>query len=60
MDIGNIMVIVCIWKKDVSIGDPRINPGELYREINERAKELLSGIKQSIIQTGDQPANSQA
>jgi hypothetical protein len=53
MDIGNIMVIVCIWKKDVSIGDPRINPGELYREINERAKELLSGIKQSIIQTGD-------
>jgi putative IMPACT (imprinted ancient) family translation regulator len=57
LDIGNIMVIVCIWKKDTSTGDSRMNPGELYREINERARELLTGIKQSIISTGDQPAN---
>jgi len=45
MDIGNIMVVVCIWKNSVAIGDPRIHPGELHKEITERAKELLQGIK---------------
>ena len=49
MDIGNILVIVCIWNNNVSVGEMRINAGELYRYISEQARNLLNGIKESII-----------
>jgi hypothetical protein len=31
-----------------------VKGGELYRVITERARELLSSIKQSIVQAGDE------
>jgi putative IMPACT (imprinted ancient) family translation regulator len=49
MDIGSILVIVCIWNSGVQLGESRIKGGELYRIVNERAKELLLSIKQSIV-----------
>lgn len=48
MDIGNILIIVCIWNNGVTLGDTHVRGGELYRVITERARELLFSIKQSI------------
>jgi hypothetical protein len=36
------------------LGETRVKGGELYRVITERARELLSSIKQSIVQAGDE------
>ena len=36
------------------MGETRVKGGELYRVITERARELLSSIKQSIVQAGDE------
>jgi len=54
MDIGNILVIICVWNSGVTLGETRVKGGELYRVITERARELLSSIKQSIVQAGDE------
>ena len=48
MDIGNILIIVCMWNNGVTLGETRVKGGELYRVITERARELLQSIKQSI------------
>lgn len=49
MDIGNILVIVCIWNSGVTIGDSRLRGGEFYRMITDRARELLKTIKDDVI-----------
>ena len=41
MDIGNILVVCCIWNSGVTIGDQRLRGGEFFRMITERARELL-------------------
>ena len=48
MDIGNIMVVVCIWNSGVTIGDNRLRGGEFFRMITDRARELLSSIKEGV------------
>jgi hypothetical protein len=54
MDIGNIMVVVCVWNSGVKIGgDQRSNGGEFFRIITERARELLGDIKAGV-QTSQQ------
>ena len=35
MDIGNILVVVCMWSNNISMGEMRMNAGELYRVISE-------------------------
>ena len=51
MDIGNIMVVVCIWNSGVTIGDNRLRGGEFFRMITDRARELLTNIKEGVQQT---------
>lgn len=51
MDIGNIMVVVCIWNNGVTIGDNRLRGGEFFRLITDRARELLTSIKEGVQQT---------
>ena len=51
MDIGNIMVVVCIWNNGVTIGDNRLRGGEFFRMITDRARELLTSIKEGVQQT---------
>ena len=51
MDIGNIMVVVCIWNSGVTIGDNRLRGGEFFRMITDRARELLTQIKEGVQQT---------
>ena len=51
MDIGNIMVVVCIWNSGVTIGDNRLRGGEFFRMITDRARELLTSIKEGVQQT---------
>ena len=48
MDIGNIMVVVCIWNSGVTIGDNRLRGGEFFRMITDRARELLTSIKEGV------------
>ena len=48
MDIGNIMVVVCIWNSGVTIGDNRLRGGEFFRMITDRARELLTNIKEGV------------
>ena len=50
MDIGNIMVVVCIWNSGVTIGDNRLRGGEFFRMITDRARELLTNIKEGVMQ----------
>ena len=50
MDMGNIMVIVCIWNSGVTIGDSRLRGGEFYRMITDRARDLLKSIKDEVNQ----------
>jgi hypothetical protein len=50
MDIGNIMVVVCIWNNGVTIGDTRLRGGEFFRMITDRARELLTHIKDGVMQ----------
>ena len=50
MDIGNIMVVVCIWNNSVSIGETKLRGGEFFRMITERARELLTVIKEGVMQ----------
>lgn len=47
LEIGNIMVIVCIWPNGVAIGEG-LRGGELFRVITERARELLAVIRQGV------------
>jgi len=50
MDIGNIMVVVCVWNSGVKIGgEQRSNNGEFFRIITERARELLGDIKSGVM-----------
>jgi putative IMPACT (imprinted ancient) family translation regulator len=50
MDIGNIMVVVCVWNNGVKIGgEQRSNGGEFFRVISERARELLNEIKAGVV-----------
>ena len=49
MDIGNIMVVVCIWNNGVTIGDTRLRGGEFFRMITDRARELLTSIKEGVL-----------
>ena len=49
MDIGNIMVVVCVWNNGVSIGDQNLQGGEFFRIISERVRELLQGIKADVV-----------
>ena len=49
MDIGNIMVVVCIWNNGVTIGDTRLRGGEFFRMITDRARELLTHIKDGVM-----------
>ena len=51
MDICNIMVVVCIWNSGVTIGDNRLRGGEFFRMITDRARELLTSIKEGVQQT---------
>ena len=60
MDMGNIMVIVCIWNSGVTIGDSRLRGGEFYRMITDRARELVKSIKDDVMMTGGNPANKSA
>jgi hypothetical protein len=60
MDIGNILVIICIWNSGVTLGETRVKGGELYRVITERARELLSSIKHSIVLAGDEDGVDEA
>ena len=48
MDIGNIVVCVAVWQSGVTIGDQRVRGGEFFRIISERARELLTHIKQGV------------
>jgi putative IMPACT (imprinted ancient) family translation regulator len=48
MDITNIMVVVCIWNSGVTIGDSRLRGGEFFRIITDRARELLTSIKEGV------------
>ena len=50
MDIGNIMIVVCIWNNGVTIGDTRLRGGEFFRMITDRARELLTSIKEGVMQ----------
>ena len=50
MDIGNIMVVVCIWNNGVSIADQKQLGGEFYKIISERARDLLKGIKAEVVE----------
>jgi putative IMPACT (imprinted ancient) family translation regulator len=52
MDIVGILCIICIWNNGVTLGEMRVKGGELYRVITERAREMLSKIKKSIITEG--------
>ena len=55
MDIGNILVVCCIWNSGVTIGDQRLRGGEFFRMITERARELLTTIKSGVLmQTNNQ------
>jgi hypothetical protein len=49
MDIGNILVVCCIWNSGVTIGDQRLRGGEFFRMITERARELLTTIKSGVL-----------
>lgn len=51
MDITSIMVVVCIWNNGVTLGDNRLRGGEFYRMITDRARDLLTVIKQGVQQT---------
>ena len=51
MDIGNIMVVVCIWNSGVTIGDNRLRGGEFFRMITDRARELLTSVKEGVMQS---------
>ena len=53
MDIGNIMVVVCIWNNGVSIGAPMVKGGEFFRVLTERARDLLISIKQGVLEGQD-------
>jgi len=48
MDITNIMIVVCIWNSGVTIGDSRLRGGEFFRIITDRARELLTSIKEGV------------
>ena len=50
MDIGNIMVVVCIWDSGVTIGENRLKGGEFFRMITDRTRELLTSIKEGVMQ----------
>jgi len=58
MDIGNIMVVVCIWNNGVSIGEAKLRGGEFFRMITERARELLAIIKEGVLQGEIEAAGS--
>ena len=58
MDIGNIMVVVCIWNNGVSIGEAKLRGGEFFRMITERARELLAIIKEGVLQGEIEAASS--
>lgn len=58
MDIGNIMVIVCIWNNGVTIGESKLRGGEFFRMVTERARELLTVIKEGVMQTEMEDASS--
>lgn len=51
MDIGNILVVVCVWASGVTIGDQRVRGGEFFRMITERARELMTTIKQGVMES---------
>ena len=53
MDIGNILVVCCVWAAGITIGESRVRGGEFFRMINERARELLGTIKAGVMQTAD-------
>jgi hypothetical protein len=44
------MVVVCIWNNGVSIGETKLRGGEFFRMITERARELLTVIKEGVMQ----------
>ena len=44
------MVVVCIWNSGVTIGDNRLRGGEFFRMITDRARELLTSIKEGVMQ----------
>ena len=50
MDIGNIMIIVCIWNNGVTIGEQGLKGGELFKIVTERARDLLQQIKADVDQ----------
>ena len=49
MDIGNILVVCCVWNSGVTIGDQRVRGGEFFRMITERARDLLTSIKHGVM-----------
>ena len=51
MDVQSIMVIVCIWNNGVTIGESRLRGGEFFRMINDRARELLTQVKEKVMGT---------
>ncbi len=59
MDIGNIMVVVCIWNSGVTIGENRLRGGEFFRMITDRARELLTSIKEGVAETDPDVARAQ-
>ena len=58
MEIGNIMVIVCVWNNGVTIGESKLRGGEFFRMVTERARELLTVIKEGVMQGEMEGANS--
>jgi hypothetical protein len=50
MDIGNIMILVCIWNNGVTIGEQSLKGGELFKIVTERARDLLQQIKADVDQ----------
>ena len=50
MDIGNIMILVCIWNNGVTIGEQSLKGGELFKIVTERGRDLLQQIKADVDQ----------
>ena len=48
LDIGNILVIVCVWHTTLSVD--KLQQGEFFKLITERARELMQSIKQDVTQ----------